>query len=454
MSNPVSISRRGFVLRGLVGGGAVAVGLPNLDYFLNDSGTAYAATLGGRALPVRFGSWFWGCGMIPDRWEPKTVGADYDLPPQLAPIEPVKQHVTILTGFDVALDGKANLPHLSGNTALRTGSAADEWTQIEAPTFDVLIADAIGGGSYFRTLNLSADGNARTSYSFRNGSSMNAAIATPQALYRQIFGPDFHDPNSAQFTPDPRYIARQGVLSAVGEERRALLARVGAADRARLDQYFTSVREMEQKLALQLQKPPPAEACVRPSEPRAMPANADMTDTSTRIANHKMMAELLAMALACNQTRVFNMAFSAAAADLRQAGETTGYHQCTHEELVDRSIGYQPTVDKFATRSMEAWKDFVAALANVREGDGTLLDNVLVMAHSEVSLARNHDVTAIPVMIAGRAGGKVKNGVHIKGPGEPISRIGLTVQQVMGVSTDAWGKGAMRATRPVSDILV
>jgi len=453
MTNPM-LSRRGFMLRGLVGGTAATVGIPILDMFLNGNGTAYAATVGGGALPVRFGTWFWGCGMIPNRWEPKTVGANYDLPPQLEPIKAVQKHVSVLSGFDVNLDGKGNLPHLSGNTAVRTGAAADSWEAIQAPSFDVLIADAVGNGSFFRALNLSADGNPRTSYSYRNGSSMNAASPSPTDFYRQLFGLDFHDPNSAEFKPDPRYIARRSVLSVVAEQRKALVASAGAADRARLDEYFTSVRELESKLALQLQKPPPAEACVRPAEPAALPAGTDLTDTPTRLGQHKLMSGLLAMALACNQTRIFNMAFSAAASDLRQTGETTGYHQSTHEELVDRSLGYQPTVDKFTTQSMVAWADFVEALASVREGDGTLLDNCLVFAHSEVSYARNHDLAGIPVMIAGRAGGKVKNGVHVRGAGEPISRIGLTMQQVMGMPVESWGKDVMRTTKPVSEILV
>lgn len=444
-------TRRGFLLRGILGGGAVTLGLPLLDAFLDNNGTAFAATLGGGRLPVRFGTWFWGCGMIPDRWQPKSMGADYDLPPQLAPIAAVKQHVSVLTGFDVMLDGKGNLPHLSGNTAVRTGAPADDWLAIRAPTLDVLIGDAIGGGSFFRSLDLSADGNARTSYSFRDGRSMNAATPSPVEFYRKIFGPDFNDPNKADFKPDPRIMVRRSVLSGVTEQRRALEANLGATDKARLDQYFTSVREMEGKLALQLQKPPPAEACVVPAEAPAM--SGDITDVQQRKTNHKLMAQMLAMALACNQTRVFNMNFSTAASDLRQAGQTTGYHQNTHEEMIDRAIGYQPTVDFFATRSMEAWADFVSALAAIKEGDGTLLDNTLVFAHSDVSYAKNHDVLGIPVMLAGRAGGKVKSGIHVHGNGESISRVGLTLQQVMGISVDSWGMDAMNTKRPIGEIL-
>ena len=155
----------------------------------------------------------------------------------------------------------------------------------------------------------------------------------------------------------------------------------------------------------------------------------DITDIDARKANHKLMAQMLAMALACNQTRVFNMTFSNSAADLRRAGDPTGYHQSTHEELIDAKLGYQPTVDLFATRCMEAWTDFVQALAEVKEGDKSLLDNTLVFAHSDCSFAKNHEVSRIPMMIAGRAGGKIKPGLHIKGGGDAITRVGLTVQQ-------------------------
>jgi len=445
-----STTRRGFLLRGMLAGSAVTVALPLLEMFLNDNGTAYAATLGGGRLPVRFGTWFWGCGSVPSRWDPKTVGANYDLPPQLQPIDPVRQHVSVLSGFNVPLDGKGNQPHLSGNIAVRTGAPADTWQRISAPTFDVLIGDAIGAGSYFRSLDLSADGDPRTSYSFRSGSVMNASIPTAIELYQKVFGTSFHDPNAQTFTPDPLVAVRRSVLSGVGEQRQALMRRAGAADRARLDQYFQSVREIEEKLELQLQKPPPAEAC---SVPRAPVKSAGTSDVEARRTEHRAIAQLLAMALACNQTKLFNVVFSVAASDLRRAGNTTAHHQSTHEELVDRELGYQPTADFFTRQSMEAWAEFVAALAAIREGDGTVLDNCLVFAHSDVSYAKNHDINGIPMMVAGRAGGRLRSGIHVRGNGDPVARVGLTLQQAMGLPVGEWGDKSLRTSRALSELL-
>jgi hypothetical protein len=381
--------------------------------------------------------------MIPSRWVPKTIGENYDLLPQLAPIKAVQQHINILSGFDVELGAKSNQPHISGPTALRTGAPADNWQQIVAPTFDVLIADAIGSGSYFRSIDFTADGNPRTTFSYRTGSAMNAATPSAVDLYTKIFGTDFQDPNSATFTPDPKIMVRESVLSSVSEQRKKLEKMVSATD-----------REVEQKLALQLQKPPPAEACTMPSAPAALPAGTDFTDVQLRRTNHRVMSELLAMALACNQTKVFNVVFSESASDLRHAGNTTGYHQSTHEELIDRSLGYQPVVDAFATQSMEAWADFVSVLASIKEGDGTLLDNTMVFAHSDVSMAKNHEVRGIPMMTAGKAGGRVRTGIHIAGKGSPVSCAGLTMQQLMGVPTDAWGIDAMRTNRTIGELLV
>src|SRR5690349_17431554 len=91
------------VLRGVLGGAAVSMGLPFLDYFLDGNGTALAAT--GQRLPVRFGTWIWGCGHIPERWIPAKTGADFAMPPDLEPLTPYKNKLAIFSGFDVKLDG-------------------------------------------------------------------------------------------------------------------------------------------------------------------------------------------------------------------------------------------------------------------------------------------------------------------------------------------------------------
>ena len=90
----------------------------------------------------------------------------------------------------------------------------------------------------------------------RAGATVNPNEVDPVSLYTRIFGPEFQDPNAGQFTPDPEIMLRQSVLSSVKEERDALMRVAGAADRARIDQYFTSLRQIEQQLGMLLKEAP------------------------------------------------------------------------------------------------------------------------------------------------------------------------------------------------------
>src|SRR6185437_10989067 len=101
-------------------------------------------------------------------------------------------------------------------------------------------------------------------YSARNAESRAAAETVPAQLYQRLFGPDFIDPNKADFKPNPLVMAKKSVLSAVLEDNQAYFKKIGSADKERLDEYFTSVRQLENRLALQLQKPPHNDACLVP----------------------------------------------------------------------------------------------------------------------------------------------------------------------------------------------
>jgi len=103
---------------------------------------------------------------------------------------------------------------------------------------------------------------------------------------------------------------------------------------------------------------------------------------------------------------------------------------------------------------MESWAQFVESFTKVREVDGTLLDNTLVLAHSDVSFAKVHDVLGIPAMLAGRAGGKVKTGLHIDGKGMAGTRVGYTALKLMGVNKPSWGVNSNNTSQEVGDILV
>jgi hypothetical protein len=439
--------RRRNVLRGMLGGAAVSVGLPFLDCFLNTNGTALAS---GAALPVRFGTWTWGCGMTSARFVPRTTGADYEITPELQAIAPLKKKVSLFTGFNVQTDGRENKGHQTGPVTIRTGTAPSGTVFYERPTIDILISDVIGTDTRFRSLEMAATGNPEHSYSVRSAGVVSPAVPSPAALYERVFGPDFQDPNSGTFKPDPRIMVRNSVLSAVKDEREDFVNGLGAADRARMDQYFTSVRQLEQQLDLQLQKPEPLGACSIPQEGEQMTPGTEITAVSH---NHKLMAMILAHALACNQTKVFNMVFSDWTSSLRRQGSSETAHATTHNEPNDAKLGYQVEVSWFVEQAMNGWGTFLTTLDGIPEGAGTLLDNTIVFAHSDTQFARAHTIEGIPMMVAGSGGGRLKTGLHMAGNGEPVTRVGLTLQQVMRVPVNRWGTGSMETSKPVSEIL-
>lgn len=441
------LSRR-TALKGIMNGAAITVGVPLLDIFLDGNGEALAAT--GAPLPVRFGTWFWGLGVNPTRWFPDNAGPGYDLKPELEIIKPYAQKINILGNFNVMLDGAPNLPHTSGGPAIRTGRALTAEGGLPGESFDVTIGDRIGTRTRFRSLETSASGDPRNSLSGRGGGNLNPSEGSAAGLYRRLFGTGFKDPNGATFTPDPEVMARRSVLSAVSEQRQSLESAVGAADRQKLDQYFTSVRQLENQLEVELKKPEPLQACLVPKPVEDRPVNAEIENVVT---NHALMTDLLVMALACDQTRVFNMMFNNGASSLTRIGSTITHHQLTHEEALDNRLGYQPEATYFLSRIFEAWTYFVAALDKVQEGPRTLLDNTLVFAHSETEFAKFHTIDNIPMMTAGSGGGRIKTGIYVDGLGSPVSRVGLTLQQVMGVPVDKWGAKSMETGKSIGEIV-
>jgi hypothetical protein len=431
----------------MLGGAAVTVGLPLLDCFLDVNGTAMAAT--GAPLPVVFGAWFWGCGLNPGRWEPKTIGANYDMNIETAALQPFKDRINVISGMKVFLDGKGAKPHFTGEMAILTGDVPRETPNYAS--LDSIIADQIGTRTRFRSLEVTGTGKPTDSLSRRSASVLNPAEISPAALYTRVFGPDFRDPNAADFKPDPKVMVRRSVLSGVTDQRDALLRQVGGADRVRLDEYFTAVRQLEQQLDLELEKPAPLAACSSPSQP----TDAEIgTEIDNVVANHKLFAQILAHAAACDQTHVFNVVFGEATSPLRRAGSAMTHHILTHEEPMDEKLGYQPQATYFMGRIMETLAFYLQTLDGIKEGDGTLLDRTMMLAHSETGFAKIHALENIPMFIAGGAGGRIKTGLHVAAPGEPVTRVGFTIQQALGVPVDNWGTQSLNTSKPISEIMI
>jgi hypothetical protein len=445
--NMSKLSRRR-VLRGMLNGSAVTVALPFLNCFLNSNGTALAS---GAAMPVRYGTWGWGLGMNSGIFVPKKLGAGYDLPEEIAMLAPVREHINLITNTQAFRDNYQNLCHYTGWVISRTGSAPKDNKDIPGETIDVTIANQIGRSTRFKSLTATATGDVRSTYSYDNVNTPNAPEWSPLQFYTRLFGPEFPDPNATTFTPDPHVMARRSVLSGVMGQTKGLMREVGAEDRARLDQYFTGLRHLEQQFQQRLEKPQPIAACHRV---QAIDKDPPMGMDADAVAlRHKMMTDLLVMAVACDQTRVFNMAYSNASAVTIKPGYEKPHHTDTHEEPVDQKVGYQPNASWFTRRAMESWGYFVDAFTKIKEGDGTLLDNVFICATTDHGYARVHSLDGMPQFTAGRAGGRVKTGLHIDAANTAGTRLGYTALRVMGVDTPSWGVNSNNTSKELGELL-
>jgi hypothetical protein len=440
------VSRRS-ILRGMMGGGAVALGLPILDAALNNSGTAFAA---GAPLPTRFGTWFWGLGHSPGRGIEVLGNGNYQFVNECAALEPFRvRYINYFKGFNTQLDGALSSVHWTGWVAASCGTVPRGRT-FPAPSLDTFVSERIGRSTRFRSLEVACTGNPQDSHSYGAAGSHNAAEVSPLRLYTRLFGPGYRDPADGSYQPDPNLLLRRSVLSAVTEERQALVKNLGAADRARLDQYFTSVRELEKQLEISAAAAPRMAACRKPERPAEGTPTIAIEDVQ---AAHDAFARILTLALACDQTRVINMSYSQAASEIRTKGTTFTHHILSHEEPLDVGLGYMALTAWFNERSFNALGRFLKMLSEVREGDGTLLDNVLLVAQTDTSDAKTHSVIGIPSLTIGRAGGRIKGGLLVEGNGAPTTRIGLTAMQLMGVPIAEWGTRSMRTNAAVTEIL-
>jgi hypothetical protein len=302
-------------------GSAATMALPFLDCFLDSKGQALAAT--GQRIPTRFSTFFYGLGLTKSLWVPKTAGLDYDMSGQLRPLEAYKKKLNVFSGLRVLIDDNPNFQHWSGVGASATGISPTKTSQFDSKTIDQQIADVISHGTRFKSVAASCSGDPKQSYSSLGGANTLPAEASPLSLYTRLFGPGFQDPTKGDWKPDPQVMLQQSVLSVVADDRKRAMQNLGASDRARMDQYFTSVREAELGMAAELQRPEIVAKVTIPPAPGEMTVNNALPNM--RIVT-PLMSRLGALALATDQTRVFNLSISEPGSQIFVPGDSLGYH--------------------------------------------------------------------------------------------------------------------------------
>lgn len=430
-------TRRTF-LRGMLGGSAITLGLPALDVFLGSNGSAWAD---GEALPTRFGVWFWGNGVRPERWVPTGNGPNWTPSDELMPLAGIKDYVSVVTGCHLKT---GTHPHHAGMTGVLTGMPLHKVGDVRdtiVSTFagksvDVIAADHYAGSTPLRSLEVGVtrfrgtdEGTTFQHLSHNGPNNPNPSEYSPGALFERIFGAPL-DPNLD--------FARASVLDAVKDQIGGLKVRVGARDRARLDQHFESVRALELRLASE------PTACATPTRPGEHP---DVEGREQIEAKNAAMSDLVALALACDVTRVFSVLWSTAGSGVIvwQVGARNSLHQICHDEARP-----QPTVHSATVFTMEQLAHFLGRLRDTPEGDGNLLDRTSVLCTSEHTDGWSHSYEDFPVLLAGKGGGRLRGGVHYRSRSrETVTNAVLTALRGGGVPATSFGADAGRTTSSI-----
>jgi len=446
----MSISRRR-VLRGVVGGLPVALALPTFE-----SSIAHADD---RPDPI-FGLFFWANGVPwhaghggslasdthPDLWTPADTGPGFTPSPLLALLG--DHPYSVVTGLtphtDIPTDpGGQGDGHMRGFMVATTGDRPrsegfdhpSHTLTARRPTLDQLVARETefyaAGAPRYRSLEVGAstarfhDYGHWNAISYTGPDALNPAVCDPGVLYDRLFNIDFGTAGLER---------RSALLDAVLEDAADLRAQLPGADRARLEAHMEHLYEVQRRLTLG------ADACVTPDVP------GETTDLRARAA---VISELLVAALACEQTRVFSYMLSSPASThiFREVDVSSDMHTVCH-------AGEWEAVDRITQLQMEAFADLLDMLADARDPTGTsLLDRALVYGVSEYGEGYQHSVSEMPVVLAGKAGGRLVSGVHVREAGGNMARAQLTLLQALGLDFPEFGFSGAETSAPYTELL-
>jgi hypothetical protein len=457
MRNGKKMVGRRAMLRGVLGGTAVSVVLPPLEAMFDTNGIAHAD---GTAVPKRLGIFFWGNGVKLDRWTPANTGTAWTPSLELAPLMPVKDYVSVVSGMNLKTGNERG--HHAGCVGILSGSPMISQTPtnaayqstFSAPSIDQVAAAVIGKTTRFKSLEVGiskrVDGVEGTTlhYLSHNGpDSANPPEYDPAAVFNRIFGTGFVPPGmtpAAMPVVDVSKVLKKSVLDAVQADITALKMKVGTADGVRLDQHMDNIRSIENRLSTTTMPTATAQAmCSAPMKP-TLPAE---TNSKEAIAERMTaMSSLITMALACDQTRVFSIMFSGSVNGtvFWEVNATSGHHDLTHNEADP-----QPLVHAATIFTMQQLTTLLTSLKGVSEGAGNLLDSCAILASSDVADGKAHSINDYPILVAGRAGGKLAYpSVHYRSPnGENASMVLMSMLRAVGLPLTTFGnKGGMVST--------
>lgn len=435
------MSRRRLGRRLFLRGAGASLALPYLasvgcDRLTAERAPAAAATRAAASeTPKRFVVFYTPNGFGMDEWRPAGDDASLDVTGSYV-LSPLARHADDLVCIDgLDLVAAENQNHPKSSLSLLTGSAVEGERTMTGISVDQAIADAIGGGTAVRSLEL---GVQTRGYHTICASGYNRPLPMeddPYAVFDRLFGDFTDEPGAA----DARRMRRRAVLDGVAEEIGVLMGRVGREDRQRLEAHFESIRDLETRL----------DAAGGGGASCGVPDLGGRLDPSANDnfpAVGRLQMDLLAMAFACDLTRVATLQWSVAGSRtvFRWLGVDTDHHEAAHSQ----APGFHDAQRWYA----EQLAYLIDRLKELPEGDGTVFDHTCIVWVNEVGGAASHDTGNVPFTLAGSAGGAFRTGRYLRLASDhswgcrasnpsciPHNDLWVSLLRAYGVETDTFG---------------
>lgn len=361
-------------------------------------------------------------GMYPGAFWPEQVGRDYELTQLLAPLEKHRQDFTLFSHLDHGLKGG----HFAVHTFLTGVKAADARALPDGGiSLDQRAAEFVGSKTRFPALTIgSADGlHGGCQMSWTRTGTRVPPIPGPRELFRALF---VDDDGEAKRIAEDRIELQGSILDSVLGDARSLSRKLNKTDVAKLDEYFSAVRDVELKLALdrQWQQVP------KPSTEMEQPQNQGLAQ------DLPLIYDLIALALQTDSTRVATLEVGGSFV-ARDIGINKGYHKLSHHGKVPASIDLLVQIELY---QVEQFARFMGKLADIRQpnSDDSLLDSTMLLFGSGMGNGNSHTNHDLPIVLAG---GGFRHGEHKRYPSEtnrrvPLSNLYVSMLQQFGVPTD------------------
>lgn len=412
------ISRRTFLR-----GSGVALALPFLDSMLPTPGLSADAT-GKGGVPRRMVCICNAYGLYGPALLPENTGRDYTLSPYLEILKEHRNDFTLFSGIS-----HPNQAGADGHASEVTWLTSAAWPGLSGfrntVSLDQLVAEKIGSETRYPSLVMGTYGERSISYT-RSGV-MIPAETKPSTVFAKLFLKGSPDEIKGQMQ---KMQEGRSIMDTVQGQAKTFGRRVGTADRAKLDEYYTSVREMELRFAKALewaQKPKPAMAAAQPK---------DITDERDMIGRLRLLLDLVPLAVQTDSTRLFTIMVNGLSTAPLVPGVSFDHHGLSHH---GREPGKVDQLRRIEEAQFAAVRDLIAALAKKEEAGRRLLDSTMVMFGSNLGNANSHEPTNLNIVLAG---GGFKHAGHVafdQKNNTPLSNLFVTMLQRMNIETDRFG---------------